>query len=87
MTRSKVSPWGFVGIGGMACVLFLDLATATVAPWWVTALFLLLWVVLLVLALRWFVPHPGRVAVLPVLAFAAWLPTVAWGTRQLGWGG
>ena len=33
MARSKVSPWGFVGMGGMACLMFLDLGTANVAPW------------------------------------------------------
>ena len=63
MAAAKVSPWGFVGMGGMACVLFLDLGTANVAPWWVTVLFLLLWVVLFVLAVRWFVPQPDLGAV------------------------
>ena len=87
MALAKVSPWGFVGFGGMACVLFLDLGTANVAPWWVTALFLILWVVLFVIAVRWFEPHPGRVPWLPVLALAVWLPTIALGTRNLGWGG
>ena len=50
MAQAKVSPWGFVGMGGMACVLFLDLGTANVAPWWVTLLFLLLWLVLFLVA-------------------------------------
>jgi hypothetical protein len=87
VAKSKVSPWGFVGLGGMACVLFLDLGTANVAPWWVTTLFLLLWLVLMPIAMRWFVPHPKRVSWLPLLAFAVWLPTIALGTRNLGWGG
>jgi hypothetical protein len=73
-------------MGGMACLLFLDLGTAAVAPWWVTSLFLLLWVVLFVVATRWFVPHPQRVPWLPLLGFAVWLPTIVLGTRQLGWG-
>lgn len=83
----KVPPWGFIGIGAMACVLFLDLGTATVAPWWVTALFLVLWLVLFGLALVWFVAHPRRVPWLALVGFAAWLPTIALGTRSLGWGG
>ena len=87
MAVSKVSPWGFVGMGGMACMLFLDLGTANVAPWWVTFLFLLLWVVLFLLAARWWVPQPTRVAWLPVVAFVIWLPTIVFGTRNLGWGG
>jgi hypothetical protein len=86
VARQEVSPWGFVGVGGMACVLFLDLGTANVAPWWVTAIFLLLWVSLFALAMRWFVPHPQRVPWLPVVAFAVWLPTIVIGTRSLGWG-
>jgi hypothetical protein len=86
VARSKISPWGFVGMGGMACVLFLDLGTANVAPWWVTALFVLLWLVLFALARRWFLPHPHRVAWLPVFAFVVWLPTIVLGTRNLGWG-
>jgi hypothetical protein len=86
VAKPKVSPWGFVGISGMACVLFLDLATATVAPWWVTVLFLALWLILLVIALRWFVPRPGWVPWLPLFAFAVWLPTISLGTRALGWG-
>jgi hypothetical protein len=85
VARSKVSPWGFVGMSGMACVLFLDLGTAGVAPWWVTTLFLLLWLVLFALGARWFVRRPGRLPWLPVIAFAVWLPTIALGTRNLGW--
>jgi hypothetical protein len=83
--RSKVSPWGFVGFAGMACLLFLELATAFVAPWWVTVLFLLMWVVLFVVAVRWFVPRPRAVPWLPVAGFLVWLPVIAVGSRSLGW--
>jgi hypothetical protein len=85
VARTKISPWGFVGMGAMACLLFLDLGTAGLAPWWVTVLFVLLWVVLFVLATRWFVPHPGRVPLLPLVGFVVWLPTILVGTHQLGW--
>jgi hypothetical protein len=86
VARAKVSPWGFVGMSGMACVLFLDLGTVAVAPWWVTTLFLLLWLVLFALAARWFVRRPGWVPWLPLIGVAVWLPTIALGTRNLGWG-
>lgn len=86
MARQKVSPWGFVGLAGLACALFLDLGTANVAPWWVTLLLVLVWLGLFVTALRWFMPHPGRVPWLPVVAFAVWLPTILVGTHALGWG-
>lgn len=83
----KLSPWGFVGMGAMACMLFLVLGTGNVAPWWVTTLFVVLWLVLFVVAMTWFVRRPRRVPWLPALLFAVWLPTVVLGTRQLGWGG
>jgi len=83
--RRQVSPWGFVGMGGMACTLFLVLGTAVVAPWWVTLLLVVLWLVLLVVGTRWFVPHPTRVAWLPVVVFAVWFPTIFIGTSALGW--
>jgi hypothetical protein len=76
VARQKISPWGFVGMGAMACVLFLDLGTVTLLPWWVTGLLLLLWVVLFLVATRWFVPHPRRVSWLPVLGFVVWLVCV-----------
>jgi hypothetical protein len=72
-------------MGGLACLLFLDLATAPVAPWWVTVGFLVLWAVLFGTATRWFVPRPGLVPLLPLLGFVVWLPTIALGVRNLGW--
>lgn len=85
MSQPRISPWGFVGMGGLACLLFLDLATVTVAPWWVTAGFLLLWGVLFGVATRLFVPRPGLVPLLPLVGFAVWLPTISLGVRSLGW--
>ncbi len=82
----KPSPAGFIGFGGLACVMFLILATALVAPWWVTALFLVLWLVLFVISVRWFLPYPRRLPWLAVVGFLAWFPTIALGTRLLGWG-
>lgn len=87
VVRQQPPPWGFVGMGAMACLLFLDLGTANVAPWWVTTLFVLLWLLLFAIALRWFDPHPRRVLWLPAIGFALWLPTIVLGTRQLGWAG
>lgn len=87
VVQQQPPPWGFVGMGAMACLLFLDLGTANVAPWWVTTAFVLLWLVLFAVAVRWFVPHPRRVLWLPALGFALWLPTIVVGTRSLGWGG
>ena len=86
MARQQVSKWGFVGMGGLACVLFLDIGTAGIAPWWVTTLLVLFWLVLLAIGARWFEPHPGRVPWLAVLSFAVWLPTIVLGTTPAGLG-
>jgi hypothetical protein len=85
VARSKVSPWGFVGMGGLACVLFLDLATANIAPWWVTVLFVVLWLLLLLQATRWFLPRPGHVPMLALVGFVVWIATIVFGSAQLGW--
>ena len=62
--REIASPWAFAGMVGLASVFFLLAATPTVvdAPWWVTALLLLAWVVALVQGCRWFVRRPRAVA-------------------------
>lgn len=86
MAKRRLSPWGFIGFGGMACVLFLDLGTANIAPWWVTGLLLILWLLLFAVAARWFLPSPGRVPWLPALAFVVWVSTIVFGARQFGWG-
>ena len=50
-----------------------------------TALLVLFWLVLLAVGTRWFVPHPTRVAWLPVVVFVVWFPTIYLGTSVLGW--
>lgn len=85
MARKKTSPWGFVGMGGLACLLFLDIGTANIAPWWATTALLLLWLVLMLVGGRWFEPRPRRVPWLVVLGFAVWLTAILVGTIRLGW--
>ncbi len=86
MARQQVSKWGFVGMGGLACALFLDIGTAGIAPWWVTLLLVLLLLVLIRIGARWWDPHPGRVPWLAVLGMVVWLVVIVLGTAQLGWG-
>ena len=70
--RPQVSPWPFVGIGGLACCLFLILASVQLWPWWATLCLLAVWTVGFAVALRWWTPRPHRVAWVPVVVFAAW---------------
>lgn len=85
MGRQEVSRAGFVGMGGLACLLFLLLGTATQVPWWVTASLVALWAVLLVVAVRWFVPHPRRLPWLVVAGVAVWAVTLPLGARLGLW--
>ena len=87
VVREQVSPWGFVGMGGLACLLFLVLGSVVVAPWWLVALLLVGWLVLFGLGVRWFTPHPRRTAWVPVVGLVVWLAALVGGVGRLGWGG
>lgn len=75
----------FVGIAGMAVVLFLVLASSPLAPLWALALLTLVWLALLVTGARWFMTHPRRVAAIPVVMLVIWVGTIAAGTALLDW--
>ncbi len=75
----------FIGMIGMACVLFVILASGLVAPLWAVALMSLVWLALLVLGTRWFMTRPWRVALLPLLALVVWVAAVAAGGAFLDW--
>lgn len=83
--NEKASPWPFIGMAGMACAFFLYAASGLVAPWWGVVGLLLLWLVLFVIAIRWWTPHPVRVAVLPVLTIGLWFAVVTAGGAWWGW--
>ena len=69
MPRNEpTSPLPFVGMGGLACALFLYGASGLVAPWWAVAVLLLVWVGFFVTACLWWTPHPKRLPVLAVVA-------------------
>ena len=75
----------FIGMSGMACVLFLVLASGLVAPAWAVVVLTLVWVALFVLGVRWFMHHPWRVAVLPVVMAVVWFAGVTAGAVFLDW--
>jgi hypothetical protein len=75
----------FVGMSGMACVLFLVLASGLVAPAWAVALLTVVWLVLFVLGVRWFMRHPWRVAALPLVMAVVWFAGVTAGAVFLDW--
>lgn len=79
------SPWPFIGMGGLASVLFLYGAGGLIAPWWVVVLLLVVWVLLFVQACRWWTPHPTWVPVLPVVAVVLWFAVMVAGGLWWGW--
>jgi len=84
--RASVSPWPFVGMAGMAGVFFLIGASVLTTPWYAVAGLFVLWALVLVLATRWWTPHPTRLPWLPVALAAVWFATVAGGAAAFGWG-
>lgn len=72
-------------MAGMASVLFLYGAGVLLAPWWAVALLLTVWLVLFVLACRWWTTRPGVVAALPVGAAVLWFVVMLAGGFGLGW--
>jgi hypothetical protein len=72
----RISPLPFAGMIGLACVLFLDLGSTIVLPWWAVALLVVVWVALFVLACAWWTPRPGRLPWLAMVGFAVWVVVV-----------
>jgi hypothetical protein len=75
-TRPNASPWPFVGIGAIVCLGFLYGASILFLPWWGVALLILLWLVLLAQAARWFTPRPRGTVALAGVGVVAWLVAV-----------
>jgi hypothetical protein len=82
---ARSGPW--IGYVGLACLLWLAIASVLFAPWWGVVLMAVLWIGALALALGWTRPHPARVTYVPLLGLAAWAGLVAAGDAWWGWGG
>jgi hypothetical protein len=76
----------FIGMAGMAVVLFMNFAAGSVVPWWGVALLVTIWLALFVQACRWFVDHPVRVFWLPFVDAAVWFAFLLGGEALWGWG-
>jgi hypothetical protein len=84
--RTRASPWPFVGMAGMMCVLFLIGASVLASPWFVVAGLVVVWLVAFAIALRWWTPHPNRLPWLAAGLAAVWFATLAGGAALFGWG-
>lgn len=76
----------FIGMAGMAAVLFIILASGAVLPWYAIAALTLVWLAALVKGTRWFLSSPTKVLLLPLLMLLVWLSTLMLGVALFGWG-
>ena len=76
----------FIGMAGMAMMLFLILASGAVIPWWGIVALTLVWIAALVQGTRWFMTRPGRVVALAVGMLVLWLVVLYGGAVLLDWG-
>ena len=75
----------WIGMAGMACLLWLYIASALFAPWWGVVLLVAIWLVMFVLATRWFLRRPYAVLLLPVAGVVLWVGIVSAGEAWFGW--
>jgi hypothetical protein len=79
----RSGPW--VGMAGLFTVLWVYGASGLVGPDWLPAPLVVFWLVLFVLACRWFSRRPYAVLVLPAVGLAVWFAVVTAGATWLGW--
>ena len=72
----RISPLPFAGMIGLACVLFLDLGSTVVLPWWAVVGLVVAWVALFVRACSWWTPHPRRLPWLAGVGLVLWVVVV-----------
>jgi hypothetical protein len=83
--REKASPWPFVAMIGMAGCFFIYAASGLLAPWYGVVFLMLVWVVLFVVATRWWTPYPKRTLLLPLVAVVVWFAVLLLGEAFFGW--
>lgn len=83
--RPKASPWPFIGMGGMACLLFLYAGSSIFAPMWVVLIMIAVWAVLFALACRWFTARPRWVLWVAVAGAVIWFGVTIGGGLAFDW--
>lgn len=83
LNLQRSGPW--IGAGGLFVMLWLVVSTVLYAPWWGIALHLVVLVAFIPLLRRWSREDPPRAALVPLLAFGAWVVINAVGIFALSW--
>jgi hypothetical protein len=76
----------FIGMAGLATMLFIILASGSVLPWYVVAALTIIWAAALVRGTKWFLTNPTKVLLLPLLMLVIWLAALMGGALLFGWG-
>ncbi|WP_310963818.1 hypothetical protein [Nocardioides terrisoli] len=76
MNRRRIAPAPFIGMGLLACLLFLDGASILFLPWWGVLVLYVVWVPLFLRACRAFDSRPRVVLLMAALGLLAWLGAV-----------
>lgn len=76
---------GWVGLVAHLALAFWYAATPLVAPAWAVAVLVLVWLALLVVAIRLLRRRPVLVPVVPLAAVVIWVAAVSAGDAWLGW--
>ncbi len=76
---------GWVGLVLLFPLLFLYAVSELVAPVWAVVVFLAIWVVLMVVAVRLVRQRPWVVLALPFVGLAVWFVALLLGEALLGW--
>lgn len=74
-----------VGVALLVVEAPLVFSSGLVMPLWAVVLLGAIWLVALVLSIRWFVRRPVVVLLLPLAVAAVWFVMVTVGERLLGW--
>lgn len=74
-----------IGLAGMAAIGLLYFVSGLLAPGWAVITLCALWVVMVVLCIRWFRGRPLLVLAMPFIAFAIWWLAMTLGDVFLGW--
>jgi hypothetical protein len=83
--RQRASPWPFLAMIGMAGCFFLYAVSGLLAPWYAVVLLMVVWLVLFVVAARWWTPHPAWTLLVPLIAIVVWFGVLTAGEALFGW--
>ena len=84
-TGQQITSGPFIGLGLVISAVFLYGVAFWLIPFWVAALLLVTWLLMLLSCFAWWTPFPQRLVPLGVFAFLWWFVAVAAAGVFLDW--